>query len=181
MSAAAINRPTGTRPSIFARPAIPLSKPMIRRRAGDGATSTSSCSTSRTGRRRISNRFRDTIETRARRTSARRGVAGPISLSQYSLSSSLAVELAGLSVLVTLSRDKIFAAPGAMRLLGAIHLVNPYATTERFYRLREPALQYGLPTTASFVDGQASTPQRCKRVALRFVLRVQAGVRSNLG
>jgi hypothetical protein len=66
MSAAAMNRPIGTRPSIFAQPAIQSSRPTIRRRAGAGATSTKSYSIFRTSRRRISERFPDTIDMRAR-------------------------------------------------------------------------------------------------------------------
>jgi hypothetical protein len=53
----------------------------------------------------------------------------------------------------------------------------------RYARIIGPhrGLQLGGINTASFFDGQASTPQRCKRLVLHFVLRVKAGIRSNLG
>jgi Zn-dependent protease len=38
-----------------------------------------------------------------------------------------------------------------------------------------------MPTTASFAEDQASTPQRCRHAALRFFQRAQAGVQSSHG
>src|SRR6202166_3440777 len=65
MSAAAINRQAGTRPSISMRPGIRSSKPMIRPKDGVGVTSTKSCSIFRIGRRRIWVRYPDITEVKS--------------------------------------------------------------------------------------------------------------------
>ena len=64
MSAAATTRRTGTPPSIFTPPAIRSSKATIRPKAGAGAMSTRSCSTSATIPRRRTARSRAFIEPR---------------------------------------------------------------------------------------------------------------------
>ena len=65
MSAAAINRQAGTRPSISMRPGIRSSKPMILPKDGVGVTSTKSCSIFRIGRRRAWVRYPDITEVKS--------------------------------------------------------------------------------------------------------------------
>jgi hypothetical protein len=58
---------------------------------------------------------------------------------------------------------------------------NPLSIAELPSHLPWPWRQYGLPTTASFADDQASTLQRYKRDVLRFFRHAQAGVQSSHG